>query len=581
MVRINLFIIFLILISCFSFAQNQNDQRFINSEFDLAVKLFNSGQYNDALQIFQKITNDYSLNFRTTASLILESKILLKQKNYVESEKILTDFLEKYPESRYANEARITLIAGYIKTENYVEALKQTGAIISTSDTGYYHTYAKKIGESIGINYLAGPQIELLYNQANSDSAKAYFLLLTGKVFLSNHDRKDADSCFNKVVNDFPLSAEKAEAQKLLSSGVLTFLNQQGPDLIGVMLPLKDKETDKTITAGMEILDGIRFAVSEFNKNRKDKIGIIIRNTERDSDKITQIRDEFERIHGIRVILGPVFSNEVRYALNSFKNSRIPIISPTATDDGLTNLNKNFFQANPSFDMRGKVMAEYIYYVENKRNLAVLNAIDGYSPLLANSFINEFDSLGGSIILHETYQSKTFDLSKQVDRILASPDSIEGIYVPLADRMDAPVILSSLVKDSLYIPLYGNQDWFLAKGYETSPELSNMLTFTSDYFIDYNNEGYKDFGKKFFEQTNKDANRNILYGYDLANYVLNILNESNGNSTAIEMKMESGIIGKGFHNNISFGKERINRFLNIIRYKNGIFELTDKFRAGK
>ena len=280
------------------------------------------------------------------------------------------------------------------------------------------------------------------------------------------------------------------------------------------------------------------------------------------------------------MILGPVFSDEVRAALNTFKYSQIPIISPTATDNNLTALNENFFQSNPSFDMRGRVMAEYIYYVENKRSMAVLNAVNGYSPLLANSFINEFDSLGGSIVLHETYQSKSFDLSKQVDSMLASPDSIEGIYVPLADKMDAPVILSSLVRDSLYIPLYGNQDWFIAKGYETSPELSNMLTFTSDYFIDYNNREYLDFSKKFLSQTGKDANRNVLYGYDLANYVLNILKDTDGSSSSIELKMESGITGRGFHNNISFGEARVNRFLNIIRYRNGIFEQIDKFRAG-
>ena len=48
--------------------------------------------------------------------------------------------------------------------------------------------------------------------------------------------------------------------------------------------------------------------------------------------------------------------------------------------------------------------------------------------------------------------------------------------------------------------------------------------------------------------------------------------------TGIKDKMISGIMSKGFHNNISFDENRMNRFVNIVRYNNGIFELVEKFR---
>jgi len=53
------------------------------------------------------------------------------------------------------------------------------------------------------------------------------------------------------------------------------------------------------------------------------------------------------------------------------------------------------------------------------------------------------------------------------------------------------------------------------------------------------------------------------------------------NSENIKTKMESGIISSGFHNNIAFDDQRVNKFLNIVRYKDGRFELIDKFKAGK
>jgi len=151
---------------------------------------------------------------------------------------------------------------------------------------------------------------------------------------------------------------------------------------------------------------------------------------------------------------------------------------------------------------------------------------------------------------------------------------------PLANKIDATAILSQLGQDSIYLPIYGNQDWFSAKGFESSPELSNMLTFSSDYFIDFNDEEFKDFGSRFSKMTGKDPNRNVLYGYDAAKYILTVMRNIVASRSGIKNKMISGMISTGLHNNISFDENRMNRYLNIVRYKDGVFELIEKFRSG-
>ena len=106
-----------------------------------------------------------------------------------------------------------------------------------------------------------------------------------------------------------------------------------------------------------------------------------------------------------------------------------------------------------------------------------------------------------------------------------------------------------------------------------------MLTFSSDYFIDYSDDDFKNFSKKFSDMLGKDPNRNVLYGYDNANYLLTVMRNIDPGRLTIRNKMLSGLISTGFHNNISFDENRTNRFLNIIRYKDGVFELVDKFRS--
>ncbi|KAB2851581.1 MAG: amino acid ABC transporter substrate-binding protein, partial [Ignavibacterium sp.] len=316
-----------------------------------------------------------------------------------------------------------------------------------------------------------------------------------------------------------------------------------------------------------------------YNSTNTDNIGLIVKDIKRSKELTTQFASEFVEDNNVKCILGPIFSDDVRTALKEINNSDICLISPTATDDDLIQLSENFFQANPSLTSRGKTIAQYLYFVENKKNLAVLNSIDGYSPLLAASFIREFEKLGGIISAKETYKSKSFDLSEQIARISVISSVIEGIYVPISDASDAGTILSQMVQNGLNVNLYGNQDWFLGKGFESSSTLSNRLTFDSDYFIDYNNPELKDFSDDFKKVTGLEINRNVLYGYDAAKYLLTVIRNVNPTRKNIRFKMESGISVNGFHNNISFSSQRNNKYTNIIRYKDGIFELIEKYRA--
>jgi ABC-type branched-subunit amino acid transport system substrate-binding protein len=167
-----------------------------------------------------------------------------------------------------------------------------------------------------------------------------------------------------------------------------------------------------------------------------------------------------------------------------------------------------------------------------------------------------------------------------MSRISSFANEIDGIYAPISDRNDAMIILSQMVQRGLSTKIYGNQDWFIAKGFETSPELSNNLIFESDYFLDFNDLDLKNFSSQFKKLSGIDVNRNVLYGYDLAKYLLTVMRNINPTRKNIKYKIESGISVTGYHNNISFNEDRVNKFINVIRFKDGIFELVDKFKSG-
>ena len=562
----------------FTLSQKNSEQE-IEKQFDNAVYQFKSGEYNQALNSFSNILTENDYNSRTTISEFFEAKIFFELKQFAEFKTIADGFLEKYPNSRYIEEIRLQLTKYYLEIANYYNAFRETLVIIEKTKSSTYEIKARKTGEGIAAKYLNDSQLQKLYSLFTSSKVKSFVLLQVGKYFIRTGDSFSAKSTFSDLMKNYPESVEYNEANKLYD---FSYDFKPVVNLVGVMLPLETNPLGVvTSQPAAEILEGIKFAVNEFNQMRNDKIGLIIRDTKKDIEEIKKIREEFTSLNSLVAILGPIFSNEVRAALEEFDDYDIPIISPTATDDDLTSLNQNFFQANPSFSTRGKVMAQYIFYVENKRTVSVINSINGYSPLLAANFSEEFERLGGTVLRRETFKDTTTDFSVPLSNVYSDSLTTQGIYIPLSDNSVTPYVFSELIKFFTKIPMYGNQDWFTAKGFETAPEISNKLIFTSDYFVDFNSDEYYSFNDQFISVTGKDVNRNALYGYDAAKFVLTALRNSEFGRENLKAKMISDMISNGMHNNISFDEKRVNRFLNIVRYKDGVFELVDKFRLSQ
>ncbi len=577
-------IILLVIFSCFfivpAFAQIQTDTANADTEFHLGLDLYKSGQYSDAQRIFNKIVFNYIYNPTTTIAYIFDAKCLVHLKKYVEAEDLLKEFINNYSGSNYINEAMLTLAKSYFEQDKYLNAFKELNEIVKNSSSPFYSSYAQSAGEKIAINYLSVDEVKAIYDSTGNDRLKPYLLLVSCKFYLKNGNLNAAETALSNLLHLYPESEEKSEAVTLYQKVLNEKKTTSSTPIIGVMLPLNNN-SDVHSNAASEILEGIKYAVSEFNKTHEQKIGLLIRNTERKKSEIEKIESEFSGIPTLKAIIGPIFSDEVKETLDAFKNTNIPIISPTATENNLTDLYSNFFQANPSFTIRGKVMAEYIYYVENKRKMAVLNANQGYSPILADAFSNEFEKLGGKIIIRQTYNSNSVSYSTQVNKIADDSAELDGIYLPLADKRDVPIILSQFVLSNLSLPIYGNQDWFQAKGYETSSTVSNTLTFTSDYFIDYTDSSFQQFNQNFLAQTNIDVDRNVLYGYDTAEYLLKAVKDFNVPRDAVIKDLESDFTFEGYHNNYFFSRDRVNKFLNIVRYRDGKFELVDKFKLSR
>ncbi|MCC7159333.1 MAG: penicillin-binding protein activator [Ignavibacteria bacterium] len=195
-------------------------------------------------------------------------------------------------------------------------------------------------------------------------------------------------------------------------------LHSQSTVKIGVALPLFTESDDNSKKQlGGEILDGIKFALTEYSKNAPVKITLEVMDTRRDPVVAAEIIKSFGENEEMIGVIGPVFSSELSESAINGPQFKIPIISPTATGDELASAHNYVYQLNPSYEVRGKLMADYLIKKNGLKNFAVIYE-ETYGENFKKYFENEVKTMGGKVLLAESYPKDPKEITEQIGKIV-------------------------------------------------------------------------------------------------------------------------------------------------------------------
>ncbi len=187
---------------------------------------------------------------------------------------------------------------------------------------------------------------------------------------------------------------------------------------IGAVLPLfEDSDDENAKQLGGDVLNGITFALNEYNRSPKIKVQLITKDTQRDpqtcADAVTFLAGE----DSVQVILGPIYSSELEAVTDIALDAGLSVVSPTATGDRLAANHEYIFQLNPSYAVRGRLMANYLVKVLGLKNIAVITE-SSYGINFSSHFTSEVKYLGGNIVVNAAYQKDApniLNIIKQID----------------------------------------------------------------------------------------------------------------------------------------------------------------------
>ncbi|HOB36307.1 MAG TPA: ABC transporter substrate-binding protein [Candidatus Avimonas sp.] len=281
---------------------------------------------------------------------------------------------------------------------------------------------------------------------------------------------------------------------------------------IGGLAPL----TGEVAQYGEAVINAVKLAIEEINKDGGilgKQIKFICYDEKGDA---TEALNAYNRLvdEGIVALVGDVTSKPTKAVAQKAVEDNMPMITPSATEESITQNGENVFRTCFIDPYQGRLMAHYAKYKLGASTVAILYDIDDtYSKGIADAFEASAKGFGMTVTNKEGYASKSTDFNSQLTKIINSNPDV--LMIPVYYN-DVALIVGQAKAHGLKAKLLGADGW---DGVLEVIDKSNVDALANAYFCSqYSatdpNPAVQDFLKKYKETYNKDANMFAVLGYD-------------------------------------------------------------------
>ncbi len=381
--------------------------------FTNGLNLYKKGDFKSAAEIFGKVARGFGLNHRTTAAFVMKAKAELYGGDTAQAEKTLQTFLTSYSASSYTPDAEYTLGLLYIKRRDYekgVSSLLNSLRSIRSTSSGLKESNILLLLDETIDKYIDAAALQRLAGQAKNLTEEEYLRVKIGEKQLALGDYLGTKATLDLLSEKFTRPAFREKISALEAR-----LVKPRPLKLGVLLPLMRKGAgSREKETGVSVLEGIEFALEEHLKKTSANISLEIRDTGNDLPVALAAAKELAEDQSVVLVLGPAFSNESLTVRAVANDKSVPMITPTATANGIATKGQFMFQANPDMDTRAKAMAQHAVKTLRLKRIAVLSPEVQPQKALADVFAKEVKRLGGNIVAFELYERGISDLTRQL-----------------------------------------------------------------------------------------------------------------------------------------------------------------------
>ena len=527
---------------------------FAQDEISQAKSLIQNGKCSEAVSPLQKV---YKSSFRKSAgekAAVMLTECYLRDHKREEAFKLSSRFLEYYINSVYRERMELANAIVMVEQGNVYEGVEAMLRILAYTKNPAAKSRTKDVAiQTLAASLMTADQLQALLEKYPVDKdVIGWMQLQIGRECQNAKRYRAARYWYKKVIAGGVAENLSNTAQKGLES-----LEDQGAGMptVLVLAPLSGDFAE----FGAAAIQGVILAHEK--AGLKNKVNLRVADTRADAALALLRTQQAINQDSVVAVIGPIMSapaaTVAAWLGSNFQN--IPMLTPTATDDGIAKMGPNIFQVNITMDNLAKSIADFATKCLNIREFAILSPLGGYGASMSQSFTTAVERRGASVVAFRNYEEGRPDYKtefsllrdvrfKQLNRrqniargandldavnakerrfyMQDSTFNIPGIFIPATNPGDAGLMAGQVAFNKISGVLLGASGWY---GRELLIQGKRQVD--SSYFsvpamdMDEANDNFKKFASAFKERWGDEPGEDKVSGlsYDAANIVFSSL----------------------------------------------------------
>ena len=299
----------------------------------------------------------------------------------------------------------------------------------------------------------------LLVAHPNSALSSTGTWLAAFKVYETDRRPDEAAARLEGFLREYPRSRYVEDARALLADLSQRYGHESDPglavgrsDRIGLLAPL----TGDYASLGQSMFDGAMLAVEEYNRSSGASLSLVSRDTRGDEVVAVQAARELIGEEQAIAIVGALLSPTTVAVATLCEEREIPLVSPTATKETITDLGPHIFQTNLTKALETRLLARVAVHGMLRERFAILHPDTDEGRSIAARFTEELERQGGRVVATAVFNREITDFAAPIIKLRGAAP--EAVFIP-ATATEMRLIAPQLIFHDLRAELFGPSSW--------------------------------------------------------------------------------------------------------------------------
>ena len=279
---------------------------------------------------------------------------------------------------------------------------------------------------------------------------------------------------------------------------------------------------------GQSSREGTELAVDELNSAGGllggRKIKLLVEDDQSKPEEASNAVTKLVTQDKVIAVLGEVASRRSLAAAPVCQKYMVPMISPSSTNERVTQVGDYIFRVCFIDPFQGEVLAKFAYNDLKARKVAILKDIQqDYSVGLTDSIVKHFTALGGQVLDPVSYSTGDADFKAILTQVRSQkPDAVFATgYYP-----EAAIIARQARELGMKMPLLGGDGW-VGDALKNGREALNNSFISNHYSADNPDPVVQNFVKAYHARFDKEPDAIAALAYDAVKVLAEAMTRAN------------------------------------------------------